>query len=246
MQIRYEMNQQSYLKVKSFPFMYWATPNIIDLFSETSISDVAFSCKGLDTCDNDTFVRSWYEVSSNKIGFEINKSENTFKHKWFPYCKGGDYRKWYGNFEKIVLWENDGEILRNFRDSNGKIKSRPQNIRYYFNEGLTFNGISSSYRALRYMNNCIFGGGGNGLFTNKVNDLYCIEGLVNSNVASTLFAFLNPSLNFLVGDLLRIPYSKDIKDNENIISLAKSNTSVSKEDWDSFETSWDFKKHPLI
>lgn len=246
MQLRYEINQGQFLRVASQPLMYWASSKVIELFAGTSISNVAYSCKGLDTCDNNSFVRKWYEVNEKSIGFELTDTSKTFSFKWFPYCKGGEYRKWYGNLSEVVLWENDGQILRNLKDENGKTKSRPQNTRFYFKKGLTFNGISSSYRALRYMNHCIFGGGGNGLFSKNETDPFELEALLNSNVSTALFEFLNPSLNFLVGDLLRIPYSFEIRNDKNIIKLSRQNTDASKRDWDSFETSWDFKKHPLI
>ena len=245
-QIKYDINQNYFSKISGFPFCYWMKSKTFDVFNNPSIESVASCCKGLDTCDNDTFVRGWYEVEYHNIGFNISDTSNTFSYKWFPYCKGGDYRKWYGNFEKVVLWQNDGEILRNLRDSNGKIKSRPQNIRYYFKPGLTFNSISSSYRAIRYMNNCIFGGGGSGLFSNNEDMIYHLCCFINSKVSKTMFDYLNPGLNFLVGDLLRIPYCESENDEENIIKFSNSNIEISRLDWDSFETSWDFKKHPLI
>lgn len=246
MQIIFETNIVNYNRIPGMPIAYWASEKILSLFEGQTIESIAFSCKGLDTCDNDKFVRFWFEVCNKKIGFNINDNSQSFNNKWFPYCKGGDYRKWYGNYENIVLWENNGIILRNVRDDKGRIKSRPQNTKYYFKEGLTYNSISSSYRAVRYMDNAIFGGGGSGLFVDGDDTLLCVLALINSKVSASLFKYINSGLNFLVGDMLRIPYSKMIEKVENLCDLSQDNIDMSKTDWDSFENSWDFKKHPLI
>ena len=144
--------------------------------------------------------------------------------------------------EKVVDWKNDGEILRDLRGDNGKIKSRPQNTRYYFKEGLTWSTITSYKLSLRYMNNCIFGGGGSAMFT-KNNLLYYLA-YVNSCVSEYVLSLLNPTLNFLVGDILSLPI---VIENINVVeSIASQNISLSRTDWDSFETSWDFKRNPLV
>ena len=246
MQLRYEININNFNNITGSPIAYWASKNVFSAFLNKPIDSYGDACKGLDTCDNDTFVRAWFEVDSNNIGFHANNALDTFHFKWFVYCKGGDYRRWYGNNDKIVLWQNDGEILRNFKDKNGKLRSRPQNTKYYFSSGLTFNSISSSYRAIRFMDHSVFGGGGSGLFPYNAEDMKSIAGLINSNTSSYLFKFINSGLNFLVGDLLKIPFIKNEDETNEINSLVDKNIENSKKDWDSFETSWDFKKHPLV
>ena len=139
--------------------------------------------KGLDTCDVNRFVRNWYEVISKKIGFEANSCEETYSHKWFPYSKGGEYRKWYGNLWDVVLWENNGEILRNLKDSSGKLKSRPQNISDYFKPMITWSAISSSKTSMRYIVNSIYGGGGTAYLPNG--NIFYFLAFLNSNVAET-------------------------------------------------------------
>lgn len=236
-----------FLSISGTPFLFDVSQRLIDTFKEKPLSNYAVSCKGLDTCDNEKYVRSWYEVNLDSIGFNISKTEDTYNNRWFPYCKGGDYRKWYGNLEKVVLWENDGVELRNLRDpKTGKIKSRPQNTRYYFQKGLTYNGISSTYRAVRVMDNCIFGGGGNGIFCDDNEKLLIICSLINSKVSFVLLKQLNNSINFLVGDLLRVPFSEDLVKNSKILEYALENIDIAKKDWDSNETSWNFRKHALI
>ena len=150
-------------------------------------------------------------------------------------------QRWYGNYNYVVNWENDGFVLRNLRDEKGKIKSRPQNIRFYFKPGLTWSTISSYKISLRYMNNAIFGGGGSGMFGDNIK--YFL-GIINSNVANYYLGILNPTLNILVGDIISLPVK--IQREDTIINLVDNNISLSKSDWDSFETSWDFKVHPLV
>lgn len=221
---------------------YWVSESAIENFSRELLTSRVDAVKGLDTCDNDTFVRDWYEVSIDSIGLDIKSTEDTYNHKWFPYCKGGGYRKWSGFTNKIVNWENDGIILRNIRDLNGRIKSRPQNIRYYFNEGLTWSTITSNKLSMRYMNNSIFGGGGSGLFANE--NLMLILGFLNSKVAEYYLNLLNPTLNFLVGDILSLPII--VNSNQKIEELVCENIQISQMEWDSYETSLGFKVSPLI
>lgn len=242
----YTISKNQFTKLPRNIFVYWMTNNLFNIFSTFDfLGKFAKVCKGLDTCDNERFAKEWYEVNI----FKINFNGENLKKKWFPYCKGGDFRKWYGNYSFIVNWENNGYEIKNFREANGKLKSRPQNIQYYFQKGLTFNSISSSNRAIRFMENAIFGGGGSGLFLDTIedsNNLFIFLGLINSSVAKNILMFLNPTLNFLVGDLLNLPVNIKLMQDKPISFISKRNVNISKEDWDSFETSWDFKKHPLI
>lgn len=234
----------NFSKIPGMPVAYWVSVNTINAFDKPKLESGVNAVKGLDTCDNDTFVRFWNEVDIHNINFSARSSEDTFEAKWYPYCKGGGYSKWYGFMDKVVDWKDDGNILRNLRDSNGKIKSRPQNIRYYFKEGLTWSTITSYKLSLRYMNHCIFGGGGSAMFMSS--NLYYNLCFVNSKVTEYFLSFMNPTLNFLVGDILGLPIIIDESKKEVVESLARNNINISKIDWDSFETSWDFKTHPLI
>lgn len=234
----------NFSKIPGMPVAYWVSVNTINAFDKPKLESGVNAVKGLDTCDNDTFVRFWNEVDIHNINFSARSSEDTFEAKWYPYCKGGGYSKWYGFMDKVVDWKDDGNILRNLRDSNGKIKSRPQNIRYYFKEGLTWSTITSYKLSLRYMNHCIFGGGGSAMFMSS--NLYYNLCFVNSKVTEYFLSFMNPTLNFLVGDILGLPIIIDESKKEVVESLARNNINISKIDWDSFEPSWDFKTHPLL
>ena len=241
----YESNAENFSKIPGSPVAYWVSENFVRAFEHDNLRNHVNAVKGLDTCDNDTFTRHWYEVEYKKIGFDKSDSTQTYSHKWYPYCKGGGYSKWYGFMNIVVNWENDGLILRNIRDKNGRIKSRPQNTRYYFKEGLTWSTITSYKLSLRYMNNCIFGGGGSAMFCNK--DMFFYLGYINSRVAEYALSLLNPTLNFLVGDILSLPVISPYEEKKKTTeSYVKENIALSKADWDSFETSWDFEGHPLV
>ena len=239
-----QVSSDNFSKIPGMPVAYWVSVNTINAFDKPKLESGVNAVKGLDTCDNDTFVRFWNEVDIHNINFSARSSEDTFEAKWYPYCKGGGYSKWYGFMDKVVDWKDDGNILRNLRDSNGKIKSRPQNIRYYFKEGLTWSTITSYKLSLRYMNHCIFGGGGSAMFMSS--NLYYNLCFVNSKVTEYFLYFMNPTLNFLVGDILGLPIIIDESKKEVVEPLARNNINISKIDWDSFEPSWDFKTHPLL
>ena len=244
LQLYYEAKQENFSKIPGMPVAYWVTENFVRAFEKDNLNNHVKAVKGLDTCDNDTFTRHWNEVDINTISFDKIDSSDTYTHKWYPYCKGGGYSKWYGFMNIVVNWENDGQVLRNIRDDKGRIKSRPQNIRYYFKEGLTWSTITSYKLSLRYMNHCIFGGGGSAMFCNE--RLYYYLGFVNSCVTEYALSLLNPTLNFLVGDILSLPIVENKNLNDTIETIVKENIELSKKDWDSFETSWDFEGHPLI
>lgn len=241
---RYNINQSIFYNIPMSIIGYWLNDNLLDAFKNSTIGSVSDVVKGLDTCDNDTFVRLWFEIDFYKIGFGITTNKETYNNKWFPYAKGGEFRKWYGNNNNVVMWENDGNILRNLKTSDGKQKSRPQNTRYYFKEGITWSSINGSTLALRYMNNSIFGGGGSALFLKD--DLYYILGILNSKVSSNIIDILNPTLNVLVTDIKNIPLKKNFNLLEKVHYTVNEAIEISRKEWDSFETSWNFKKHPII
>ena len=239
---KYFAIQSNFSKIPGSPVAYWANEKLIATFSEDNLGTVAVAVKGLDTCDNQRYVRQWEEVNMNSIGLKLVDSSESFGKKWYPYCKGGGFCKWYGFNEMVVNWLDDGRELRNLRDNDGRIKSRPQNIRYYFKEGLTWSSLTSYKLSLRYMNNAIFGGGGSAMFT-KCN-LHYILALINSNVSDYYLSLLNPTINYLVGDIMSIPYIASRT--SEVEGLADENILLSKSNYDSFETSWDFKRNPLI
>ena len=156
----------------------------------------------------------------------------------------GEYRKWYGNYEYVVNWENDGFEIKNYTDEKGKLKSRPQNIEYYFRPSISWSFISSSYFGVRYSpKKAIFDVAGSSVFPDEKNMMY-LTGLLCSKLSTEFMVVQNPTLNFQVGNVANIPVIVSEKD--KIEPLVEKNIDIAKYDWDAFETSWDFKKHPLL
>ena len=238
---RYAYKQNNFSKIPGSPIAYWVSKQYFDCFAQQKISDVASPKKGLDTADNERFVRYWFELSINKIGFQLNHdSAKKSNYKWFPLNSGGAFRKWYGNFEKVINWENDGVEIRNY--SKAYVRARD----FYFNEGLSWTKIGSSKFGIRYApKGLIFDSAGQSIFSFKEN-LFYILGFLCTNIASNMLRMLNPTLNYQVGDIANIPIIIDETLKTNVNNIVKENIALSKSDWDSFETSWDFTKHPLI
>lgn len=241
---RYFVRQESFSKIPGSPIAYWVSSRVISLYNENNVGCFASARQGLITGDNERFLRLWHEPSTIKLVLPHSYSA---VQKWYPYSKGGNYRKWYGNNTHVVNWAKDGEEIKNFKDAMGKLRSRPQNISYYFQSGLTWTAISGLNFSLRYVpDGFIFDAMGPTCFTFKDEDKFYILGVLNSKVADVMWSMLGPTVKFDQGILEKIPliYASNIKPlGENLVL---SNISLSREDWDSFETSWDFKKHPML
>lgn len=244
----YSNPEINFSKIPGSPIAYWASDKIIEAFQTGStLSDIAEPRQGLATADNNQFLRMWYEVLHNKIGFNLksNIEAKGSQLKWFPYNKGGSFRKWYGNNEYIINWENDGNRIKNFKFSNGKQRSVIRNPNYYFKEGLTWSSLTSGNISFRKTpNGYLFDSKGPMLFL-KDNNLNIDDYLMflNSKVTMYILKLLAPTLDFNQGPIGNIPLVafqiKNKQRAENIVKLSKS-------DWDSFETSWDFEEHPFL
>ncbi|QCJ42885.1 BREX-1 system adenine-specific DNA-methyltransferase PglX [Bacillus sp. S3] len=242
---RYTSDSKDFYSIPGSPFAFWSSKQVRNIFKNNpKLAEIAEPRVGLQTSDNDRFIRLWYEVIIDKIGFHYESNEDACKgkRKWFPYNKGGEYRKWYGNQDYVVNWENNGWEIKNFVDSKGKLKSRPQNTQYYFKEGLTWTAISSSRFSVRYSpKGFIFSNAGMMVFTDKY--LKFLLGLLNSKLTSMFTQQLSSTINFDQGIIARIP----VKLNDtNSLNIVDKNIHLAKNDWISFETSWDFKQHPFL
>lgn len=236
------------LKIPGYIFAYWIDRKTIDNFSCGKLDDVMITREGMATADNDRFLRFWNEVSFEKIYFHATDYIQALYtgFKWFPYSKGGPFRRWYGNNEYVVNWRNDGlEIKNNKDEKTGRIRSHNYNGQYGFLEGLTWSSLSSGMFSLRYSpKGFLFDSKGAKGFPKDENNIWYIAGLLNSQIAKHYLSFIAPTIDYKVGDIIQIPYIK-CRTNK-IDDIVKENISISKEDWDCDETSWDFKKHPLI
>lgn len=241
---RFFTKKDAFEIIPGAPIAYWVSKEMLAAFNHKTLSNYGKAQKGLDTCDVGRFVRCWYEVDLNKICFTATTNNETYDHKWFPYSKGGEYRKWYGNQTDVVLWENNGEILRNWRDDSGKLKSRPQNTEDYFKPIITWSAIASSNPSMRYIVKSIYGGGGTA-YIPSVDLMYCLA-FLNSKVALAYLNAISPTLNFEAGHIMSLPLVVDKEMVGAIEKLAEENVKIAKEDWDAFETSWGFTSHPLL
>ena len=238
---KYIIKQFNFDKIPGSPIAYWIDDNLIACFNNTKLESLANVKQGLATADNNRFLRYWWEVDFNNIGFSsINceDSKNTNK-KWFPYNKGGSFRKWWGNQEFIINWENDGEELRNFK------KSVLRNSQFYFHQSLSWSKISSGKIAFRYYpNGFIFDVAGCSVFVDDY--LNYIFGFLNSNACGNILDLISPTLNYEVGHIASLPIIIDENKVEDINNIVLENINICKDDWDDYETSWNFKKHPLL
>lgn len=238
-----------YQDIPGCPIAYWISKTTRDSFlSKDTIGTVAPPKQGLATADNNTFLRLWHEVNIHSIGFGMTSCEDAYNSqlKWFPYNKGGAFRRWYGNRDYVVNWENDGYEIKNFRDEKGKVRSRPQNLQYYFRPAITWSDVTSGSFSGRYVENgFMFDIKGSSGFP-STDILPYVLGLLNSKVAQAFIKILNPTMTTQVGDMTRIPVIISEQYKNEIIGLVEDNIRQSKQDWDNRETSWDYKKHPLV
>ncbi|MCY9373378.1 BREX-1 system adenine-specific DNA-methyltransferase PglX [Bacillus haynesii] len=241
---RYYPNQVNFSKISGSPFAYWSTPDLISIFSEVDeLSHFGIARRGLQTGNSSRFVRGWFEVSKTKL-FLDNLSYNqqlSKDYKWFLFNSGGNYRKWYGNIVDVVDWENDGKNIK----STGKaiIPSEDK----YFKACISWNKISSGKFSVRYQRQGIVQGDASPFFyTEDESTLKYILALLNASVVREIMKILSPTLNFEVGNISKIPvvFKEEIR--SEIEHLVDSNIKISKVEWDSFELSWDFDKHPLM
>lgn len=239
---KYSFYSSDYLNISGIPFAYWISKNEVNAFKNPVVSDFFNPKKGVDTGENDKYLRMWYEVNNDDIGFNLDSllSFIDSKKKYAPLNKGGDYRKWYGNNEYVINWEENGKALR----SNGKANIR--NEQFYFHESLTWTDLTSYKPSFRYNKSgfihdvagpCLFDG-------NEY--VYYLNALLNSKVSECIFKIIAPTIHFNVGNIANVPFALCEGKREEIDYIVKDNIKQSMDDWNCFENSWDFKKHPLI
>ena len=234
---RYTAVQDNFFKIPGAPIAYWVSEKFIHLFEIGNISEILETREGLSPANSERFLRFWYEISKEK--------QNC---KWFPYQKGGDYNKWYGNHLYVVNWENDGYEIKNNRDiETGRIRSHNYNGEFAFAEGLTWTAISSSAASFRYVPvGFLFDSAGSMGFARTKENLLLAIGVLNTKIALEAFRFISPTIKFMPGQILQIPYKKDCACAEKICDIVEDNIRISEEDWDSYEMSWNYLQNPII
>lgn len=215
-------------------FGFWLNPIVITSFRESPIRRFGDAKQGLKTGNNHRFIRLWYEISKKSLNY-----------KWFPVETGGEYRKWYGNGISVLNWENDGYEIKNFKDENGKLKSRPQGLNYSFTNGITWSTSAGERPSFRYSDDrYLFESSGSKFFAlNKSDDLSMYCAYFNSYVVKSFIEMFSPGLGVSEGAIKSLPYiiPKNIE-----ASIPRDCIGIAKQDWDAHETSWDFKENELI
>lgn len=242
----YEAKQDNFSELPCSPIAYWTSQQLMNDFKNgTLLGELAKPRQGMATTNNNLFLRLWYEVNNTDMYLCAKNREEALnsKCKWFPYNKGGDFRKWYGNNDYLVNWKNDGADIKHYLIGKNPNISRGESL--YFKECFSWSLISSADPAFRYKApGNIFDIAGMSCFSDD--KLFYLMALCNSKVALSVLHILAPTINFQAGDIANIPVLVDIHNKKRVEEITKANVKISKNDWDAFEASWDFKKQPLV
>ena len=238
------LNPDDFKNIPGSPLAYWASDRLRNVFHNMpGLHELFEPVVGLQTSDNERFLRRWFEIDCHKSKLSSPEKNNiqATNHKWFAYQKGGDFRKWFGNYEFVVNWEKNGREIKNYCDANGKLLSRPQNEGFYFREGLTWTAVSSSYFTVRYCPSGSIGSNAGMMIFGDSIQLKSLLGLMNSSLTSYIVSCLSQTLNFDQGIISKIPIN--ILPVEQIV-----NKLINKalDDWNAYERSWNFKKLPVL
>lgn len=240
------VEQLNFSKIPGAPIGYWVTPKIQEIFtSNLALSAVCSPTQGLATADNARFLRLWFEPSYSRIGIGCENAALAARSqkKWFPYNKGGSFRRWYGNQEFVVNWEEDGKEIKEYK---GAVIRNPT---FYFKSSVSWGLIASNASSFRfYPSGFIYDVAGMSLFANDTNNQLFLLGSLNTKLAFKLVRIMNPTVNMQCGDIAKTPYLR-LDSNQKMRSISdnvETNVSISHEDWDAHETSWDFQRNELL
>ena len=243
---RYKVAKSAnFSKIPGSPIAYWVSKEFIKGYEYNALAQYGFARSGLQTGNNDKFLRYWYEVHFLSIAFGMNSKSEFLDTglKWTPQIKGGNYRKWYGNFDYIVNWENDGAEIRACESCRLNAMG---NDDLFFCSGITWSHTTSGVFGARYLpHGFLFNVEAPTYFSTSVSNFYVL-GFLNSSVAQYYLNAINSTLHYLVGNIIDLPMCYSEANKANNIKMVEDNSDIAKVDWDSYETSWDFKRHPLV
>ena len=250
----YRTNASEFEVIPGSPIAYWISRKAANLFAGTSIADYGFAGIGMRTGDNARFLRFWFEVGFETIGIGIESAEAQIASysKWIPYNKGGEFRKWYGNNEYVVNWFNNGEEIKEntkrvYPELGDDLGWKISNERYYFKPGITWTGVTSgAFHCRCYEKGFIFDSGANGLFPFNSFDRFYLAGLLNTGMADAFLKVLNPTINCGAGTLRLVPAIINNSKRDRVAEIVHECIDLAKDDWDAFETSWEYGHHPLV
>ena len=238
-----------YKRIDGEPFAYWISDGLLKAFSTgTKLGKLAFPCQSMATTNNDLFLKLWFEVACGDIKFDAESEEDTIDNKYFPYNKGGEFRKWFGNNAYVIFFRNKGEDVCRYIDSHSKVNhtGRVINRDRYFKENFTWGALASSLSCRYSQKGFIFDTKGSSCFSYDKGKLLYYLGFMNSVVCSKILSLLAPTLDFNCGTLAKTPILFSETHHKEVNNWVTSSIEISKSDWDSFETSWDFQRHPLV
>ena len=245
---RYAADQSNFSKIPGSPVAYWVSKKMFNCFDSKTIKQFGTLAQGLITGDVNRFTRLWHEINNNFFVGSATSSLDVIAHggKWIPYNKGGAYRKWCGNDEYVVNWENDGFEIKHFVDEKGKLRSRPQGADHYFKEVITWSKITSAKTSFRHKTQGqISSEAGMTIIAPHEYESYILS-FCNSCVAESILKIVSPTLNCELGDIGCLPIRVRNENVPQINGYTLKCEDVSKKDWDSYETSWAFKRNPLV
>lgn len=242
----YEAVQSDFNKIPGTTIAYWISKNMLGAYEAgKNIGEIAFPKTGMTTGDNNRFLRMWFEVNINNAKFDVEsaKEAQCSEKKWFPYCKGGGFRRWYGYNEYLVNWFNDGYEIKNNIKANGLKAASVRSENMYFKPLITWSAVTSGLFSCRYcFGGALFDSGGSSISVPQ--NAYYLLSVLNGKIGQYVLDISNATINYQPGDIAGIPII--FEKVEQVESNAQLNIQISKTDWDSFETSWDFKKNPLV
>ncbi|MEM6753206.1 MAG: BREX-1 system adenine-specific DNA-methyltransferase PglX, partial [Cyanobacteria bacterium P01_C01_bin.38] len=242
----YYAKSADFAKIPGSAIAYWVSDRVKQAFQLGMLKNLYSPKAGMSTTDNDQFLRRWFEVSFNNTIWKCHDSIQAKKthEKWFPFNKGGGFRRWYGNNEYLVNWKKDGQDIKDYIAANPakQVGGRIVNAEYFFQPGITWGDVTSSFPSFRLQNyGFIYGNRGPAVFSEKVELL----AYLNSILVCKFLTVVNPTLTFNIGDIANLPII-ELPENTCIKKLAKQAVKISQQDWNNFETSWDFQTHPLL
>jgi len=243
---RYTARQTSFAKIPDAPLAYWLSEAAISSFENGElIANISPARQGLKTGNNDKFLRFWHEVSQCTAALdEQDHKRSKDRFTWFPCTKGGPFRRWYGNNDYILNWKDDGSEIRNYRDETGRQRSRPQNTQYFFIGGVTWSSLTiGSFSARLLPPHFAFESKGSAAPIRDQREANKVLGFLNSLVVDRLISALSPTVDYSEGAIGKLPL---INVSSEVVELSQSACGLSKSDWDSYETSWDFATLPLL
>ena len=239
----YNITKTNFSKIPGSPVAYWVSGNILNAFEKGMLADYADTKQGFATGDNNRFLKFWHEIAWNKVGIDCDTNEEAkeSRKKWFPANKGGSYRRWYGNNYYVANWENDGQEMKAF---SGSVIRNPQ---YYFRQGITWSSLSSAGVSMRFSpKGFLFESKGSMCYFKNDDNLLYILALMNTKIVDKMLLILAPTLDYHEGPMSKVPTVIDVDKKDVVGDISKNNITIAKNNWDSYETSWDFKRSPLV